>query len=191
MRTLQEECKSGYIGSDVRAVENVSQYPLARAATQDKWQANSMVVGANAPSVLSGRTARASLHASCLQIIFIIGLILKVKVQGSKFKVKVPTCIRMTRHVSHIDNQRLTPCVPISAILHGNLTHFTFQYGSFPVTKWLRLRGNMEHIAKQCYGNGDVFVIDGALSPVILLHNRTQKKEYRRTPTLLTLNLIL
>ena len=41
----------------------------------------------------SGRTNRASLHASCLQIIFIIGLILKVKVQCLKVKVKVPTCL--------------------------------------------------------------------------------------------------
>ena len=40
---------------------------------------------------LDGRTSRASLHASCLQIILIIGLILKVKVQCSKFKAKVPT----------------------------------------------------------------------------------------------------
>ena len=117
--------------------------------------------------------------------------IIKVKVQGSKFKVKVPTCIRTTCHVRHIDNQRLTPFVPITAILHDNLTHFTAQYGPFRTLKWLRLRGNMGHIAKQCYGDGDVFVIDRALGPVILLHNRTQKKEYRRTPTLLTLNLIL
>ena len=146
---------------------------------------------ANARGLLRGRTSRASLHASCLQIIFIIGLILKVKVQGSKFKVKVPTCIRVTYHVSHIDNQRLTSCVPITAILYDNLTHFTAQYGSFRTLKWLILRANMGHIAKQCYGDGDVFVIDGALGPVILLHNRTQKKEYRRTPTLLTLNLIL
>ena len=41
----------------------------------------------------NGRTDRASLHASCLQIIFIIRLILKVKVQCSMFKVKVPTCL--------------------------------------------------------------------------------------------------
>ena len=47
---------------------------------------------ANARGLWSGRTSRASLHASCLQIIFIIGLILKVKLQCSKFKVKVPTC---------------------------------------------------------------------------------------------------
>ncbi|EHO68678.1 hypothetical protein HMPREF9944_01932 [Segatella maculosa OT 289] len=150
-----------------------------------------MVVEANARSVLSGRTGRASLHASYLQIIFIIRLILKVKVQCSKVKVKVPTCVRVTRQVSHIDNQRLTPCVSITAISHDNLTHFIAQYGSFCTLKWLRLHGNMEHIAKQCYGDGDVFVIDGALGPLILLHNRTQKKEYRRTPTLLTLNLIL
>ena len=117
--------------------------------------------------------------------------IIKVKAQCSKVKVKVPTCVRVTRHVSHIDNQRLTPCVPITAILHDNLTHFTAQYGPFRTLKWLRLRGNMGHIAKQCYGDGDVFVIDGALGPLILLHNRTQKMEYRRTPTLLTLNLIL
>ena len=140
---------------------------------------------------MSGRTSRASLHASCLQIIFIIRLILKVKVQCSKFKVKVPTCVRVTRHVGHIDNQRLTTCVPITAILHDNLTHFTAQYGPFRTLKWPRLCGNMGHIAKQRYGDGDVFVIDRALDPVILLHNRTQKKEYHRTPTLLTLNLIL
>ena len=117
--------------------------------------------------------------------------IIKVKLQCSRSKAKVPTCVRVTHYVSHIDNQRLTPCVPISAILHDNLTHFTAQYGSFCTLKWLRLRGNMGHIAKQCYGDGDVFVIDRALGPVILLHNRTQKKEYRRTPNLLTLNLIL
>ena len=46
----------------------------------------------NARGLLRGRTSRASLHASCLQIIFIIGLILKVKLQCSKFKVKFPTC---------------------------------------------------------------------------------------------------
>ena len=94
-----------------------------------------MVVETNARSVLSGRTDRASLHASCLQIILIIGLILKVKVQCSKVKVKVPTCVRVTRQVSHIDNQRLIPYVPITAILHDNLTHFTAQYGSFLVQK--------------------------------------------------------
>ena len=66
--------------------------------------------------------------------------ILKVKVQCSKVKVKVPTCVRVTRHVSHIDNQRLTPCVPITAILHDNLTHFTAQYGSFHRAKWVRLK---------------------------------------------------
>ena len=117
--------------------------------------------------------------------------IIKVKVQCSKVKVKVPTCVRVTHYVGHIDNQRLTPCVPITAILHDNLTHFTAQYDPFRTLKWLILCANMGHIAKQCYGDGDVFVIDGALGPVILLHNRTQKKEYRRTPTLLTLNLIL
>ena len=37
----------------------------------------------------------------------------------------VPTCIRVTRHISHIDNQRLAPRVSISAILHRNLSHFT------------------------------------------------------------------
>ena len=52
-------------------------------------------------------------------------LIIKVKGQGSKVKVKVPTCIRVTYHVSHIDNQRLTSCVSISPILHGNRSHFT------------------------------------------------------------------
>ena len=164
---------------------------MVRASAQYEWQANSVVVEANARSVLRGRTSRASLHVSCLQIIFIIGLIIKVNVQSSKFKVKVPICVRVTRHVSHIDNQRLTTYVPITAILHDNLTHFTAQYGSFRTLKWLRLRGNMGHIERQCYGDGDVFVIDGALGPVILLHNRTQKMEYRRTPTLLTLNLIL
>ena len=67
-------------------------------------------------------------------------------VQSSKFKVKVPTCIRVTRHVSHIDNQRLTPCVPISAILHDNLTHFTAQYGSFHLIKWVRLKNDETHV---------------------------------------------
>ena len=42
--------------------------------------------------IRSGRTDRASLHASCQQIILIKGLIIKVKVQCSNFKVKVPTC---------------------------------------------------------------------------------------------------
>ena len=83
------------------------------------------------------------------------------------------------------------PCVPTCIRVARHLTHFTAQYGPFRTVKWLRLRGNMGHIAKRCYGDGDVFVIDGTLGPVILLHNRTQKKEYRRTPTLLTLNLIL
>ena len=110
--------------------------------------------------------------------------------QGPYMRSRNPY-IQSARGIGHIDNQRLTPCVAISAILHDNLTHFTAQYGSFRTLKWLRLRGNMGHIAKQCYGDGDVFVIDRALGPVILLHNRTQKKEYRRTPTLLTLNLIL
>ncbi len=90
---------------------------------------------ANARGLRSGRTSRASLHASCLQIIFIIGLFIKVKVQCSKVKVKVPTCVRVTRQVSHIDNQRLIPYVPIIAILHDNLTHFTAQYGSFHLMK--------------------------------------------------------
>ena len=40
---------------------------------------------------LSGRTNRASLHASCQQSILIIRRILKVKVQWSKFKAKIPT----------------------------------------------------------------------------------------------------
>ena len=99
-----------------------------------------MVVGANARGVLSGRTSRASLHASCLQTIFIIGLILKVKGQGSNFKVKVPTCTRATCHVGRIDYQRLTPCVPITAILHGNLTYFTVQYDPYYRAMWLRLQ---------------------------------------------------
>ena len=99
-----------------------------------------MVVEANARGVLSGRTARASLHASCLQIIFIIGLILKVKVQGSKVKVKVPTCIRTACHVRRIDYQRLIPYVAILAILHDNLTYFTVQYGPYYRAKWLRLQ---------------------------------------------------
>ena len=68
--------------------------------------------------------------------------ILKVKVQCSKVKVKVPTCVRITRHVSYIDNQRLTPCVPITAILHDNLTHFTAQYGSFHRAIWVRLKND-------------------------------------------------
>ena len=54
--------------------------------------------------------------------------IIKVKLQCSKFKVKVPTCIRVTRHVSHIDYQRLTPCVSISAISPRNMADFTAQY---------------------------------------------------------------
>ena len=89
---------------------------------------------------LSGRTSRASLHASCLQIILIIGLILKVKLQCSKVKVKVPTCTRAACHVRRIDYQRLTPCVAISATLHGNLTHFTAQYGPYYRAMWLRLQ---------------------------------------------------
>jgi len=53
----------GTHGSCVRSVGNVSQYTLARASAQDEWQVNSMVVEANARSVLGGRTSRASLHA--------------------------------------------------------------------------------------------------------------------------------
>ena len=119
---------------------NISQYASARVSVQGILKANSVVVGANAPSVLSGRTSRASLHASCLQTILIIGLIIKVKVQCSKVKVKVPTCIRATCHVRRIDYQRLTPCVAISTILHGNLTHFTVQYGPYYCAMWLILQ---------------------------------------------------
>ena len=108
-----------------------------------------MVVEANAPSVLSGRTSRASLHASCLQIIFIIGLIIKVKLQYSKFKVKVPTCIRTAFHIRHIDYQRLTPCVTISAILRPNLTHFTAQNGPYYRTMWLILQRHSCYYAFQ------------------------------------------
>ena len=66
--------------------------------------------------------------------------ILKVKVQCSKVKVKVPTCVRAIRHIRCIDYQRLTPCVAISTILHGNLAHFTAQYGSYYRAMWLILQ---------------------------------------------------
>ena len=66
--------------------------------------------------------------------------ILKVKVQYSKVKVRVPTCIRATCHIRRIDYQRLTPYVSISAILHDNLTHFTAQYGPYYRAMWLILQ---------------------------------------------------
>ena len=50
--------------------------------------------------------------------------ILKVKVQGSKFKIKVPTCAQSILDSIHFDNQQLTPCVPISAILVCKMSHF-------------------------------------------------------------------
>ena len=50
----------------------------------------------------------------------------------------VPTCIRVTRHVSHIDNQRLTYRIPMSAILACNMAHITAQSQPFHRTKWLR-----------------------------------------------------
>ena len=66
--------------------------------------------------------------------------ILKVKVLCSKVKVKVPTCVRAIRHIRRVDYQRFTPCVSISAILHGNLTHFTAQYGPYYRAMWLILQ---------------------------------------------------
>ncbi|WP_276816894.1 hypothetical protein, partial [Segatella maculosa] len=53
----------------------------------------------------------------------IIWLILKFNVQNSKFKAKVPTCSRMERRFGSIDNQLLTPCVAILAILPFNMGH--------------------------------------------------------------------
>ena len=50
--------------------------------------------------------------------------ILKVKVQCSKFKVKVPTCAQSILGSIHFDNQQLTACVPISAILVYKMSHF-------------------------------------------------------------------
>ena len=149
VRPLRWECKSVYIGSCVRSILNVSPYASARVSVQGILKANSVVVETNTRSVLSGRTGRASLHASCLQIIFIIRLILKVKVLCSKVRVKVPTCIRITRHVSHIDNQRLTPYVSISAILHGNLTYFTVQYDPYYRAMWLILQRHSCYYAFQ------------------------------------------
>ena len=95
---------------------------------------------------LNGRTDRASLHTSCQQSILIIRLIIKVNVQGSKVKVKVPTCVRATCHARRINYQRLTPYVPITAILHGNRSHFTAQYGSFHRAKWVRLKNDETHV---------------------------------------------
>ena len=50
--------------------------------------------------------------------------IIKIKVQGSKFKIKVPTCAQSILGSIHFDNQQLTPCVPISAILVCKMGHF-------------------------------------------------------------------
>ena len=57
--------------------------------------------------------------------------IIKVKLQYSKFKVKVPTYIRATHYIRRIDYQRLTPRVSISAISPCNMADFTAQYGPF------------------------------------------------------------
>ena len=35
----------------------------------------------------------------------------------------VPTCTQTLSNISHIDYQRLTPCAPIAAILHGEMGH--------------------------------------------------------------------
>ena len=134
---------------------NVSQYASARVSVQGILKANSVVVEANAHDIFE-RT-----HEPCVPTCLLLanhlhnktnpkgqssrfkvqGLpILKVKVQYSKVKVRVPTCTRATCHVRRIDYQRLTPCVPITAILHGNLTHFTAQYGPYYRAMWLILQ---------------------------------------------------
>ena len=134
---------------------NVSQYASARVSVQGILKANSAVIEANAHDIFE-RT-----HEPCVPTCLLLanhlhnktnpkgqssmfkvqGLpILKFKGQCSKFKVKVPTCIRADSHVRHIHYQRLTPCVPIIAILYGNLTHFTAQYAPYYRAMWLILQ---------------------------------------------------
>ena len=60
----------------------------------------------------SGRTSRASLHAAKQIVTY-----------------------------GPIDNQWVTPCVSISAILQCNLTHIARWNGSYCAVKWLRLMG--------------------------------------------------
>ena len=55
----------------------------------------------------------------------------------------VPTYIQMIRCIIRIDNQSLTPCFSISAILPYNLTHFTVQSQPYCAVKWLRLKSKV------------------------------------------------
>ena len=55
----------------------------------------------------------------------------------------VPTYIQMVRRIIHIDNQPLTSCFSISAILPCNLTHFTVQSQPYCAVKWLRLKSKV------------------------------------------------
>ena len=50
--------------------------------------------------------------------------IIKVKVQCSKFKIKVPICAQTILGFNLIDNQQLIPYVPILAILACKMAHF-------------------------------------------------------------------
>ena len=92
VRPLRWECKSVYIGSCVRARD---------------LKTNSMVVEANARSVLSGRTNRASLHA-----------LAQLAMSG----------VLITNDL-HLAFQSQPFCTIISPISPRNMAHLTVQCG--------------------------------------------------------------
>ena len=61
----------------------------------------------------------------------------------------VPTCNQTNRGIGHIDNQRLTPCISIPAILRCNFSHFTTQYGWDCALKWAMLQTEVIHVANR------------------------------------------
>ena len=132
----------------VRSVGNVSQYTLARASEQGELQANSVVVGANARSILGGRTSRASLHTYCLQIIFIIRLILKVKVQCSKFKVCQSQRSKFNVQTSKSRSLHTLEQLTTWAALITNDLHLAFQSQPFHRATWLISPRNIAEITR-------------------------------------------
>ena len=62
---------------------------------------------------------------------------------GADARAVRPYMRSRARHLGRSDNQRLTLCVSISPILHGNLTHFAVQYGPFYRTIWLVWKTDM------------------------------------------------
>ena len=51
-----------------------------------------------------------------------------------------PTLAQTVLCVDHVDNQRLAPCISISAILRANFSHISVQYRQDYAVKWVRLK---------------------------------------------------